>query len=45
MSKIAAEILEKNPTVHQLRTKIKETESAVWYNQRKEYGKMANVEK
>ena len=45
MSKIATEILRtEKPTVHELRTKVKETEAAVWYN-RKEYGKMANVKK
>ena len=41
MSKIAQEVLRsEKPTIHELRTRIKETESAVWYN-RKEYGKVA----
>ena len=45
MSKSATEILQtEKPTVHQLRTKVKETEAAVWYNQ-KEYGKLGNVRK
>ena len=40
MSKIATEILRtEKPTVHELRTKVKETEAAVWYN-RKEYRKI-----
>ena len=46
MSKIATEVSEKDtPTMYQLKTKVKETESSVWYGQRKEYGKMANVKK
>ena len=41
MSKIAQEVLRsEKPTILELRTRIKETESAVWYN-RKEYGKVA----
>ena len=44
--RIATEILEKeNPAIHQLTTKIKETEAAVWYNQRKEFGKMADMKR
>ena len=46
ISKIATELLEKeNPTMQQLKTKVKETENATWYNQRKEYDKMANIKK
>ena len=45
MSKIATEILRtEKPTVHELRTKVKETEAAVWYN-RKEYRKMGTEKK
>ena len=45
MSKLATEILRtEKPTVHELRTKVKKTEAAIWYNQ-KEYGKMANMKK
>ena len=45
MSKLATDILRTNKaTVHELRTRVKETEAAVWYN-RKEYGKMANAKK
>ena len=46
MSRIATELLEKEkPTIHQLTTKIKETEAEVWYNQRKEFCTMANVKR
>ena len=34
-SKLGTEILRtEKPTVHELRTRVKETEAAVWYNQR-----------
>ena len=46
MQKIATELLEKeNPTMQQLKIKVKETENATWYNQKREYGKMANTKK
>ena len=46
MSRIATELLDKEkPIIHQLTTKIKETKAAVWYNQRKEFGKMENVKR
>ena len=45
MSKLATDILRTNkPMVHELRTRVKETEAAVWYNQ-KECWKMANAKK
>ena len=44
MAKIAQEILERDkPNIHMLVNKIKETEAAVWYNNKKEFGRMANM--
>ena len=44
MAKIALEILERDkPNFHMLVNKIKETESAVWYNNKKEFDRMANM--
>ena len=44
MAKIALEILEREkPSIHMLVNKIKETEAAVWYNHKKEFGRMANM--
>ena len=31
--------------MQQLKVKVKETENATWYNQKREYGKMANLKK
>ena len=44
MSKMDLEILEKNkPCFHALINKCKETESAIWYNNKKEFCRMANM--
>ena len=44
MSKMALEILEKDkPSFHAPINKCKETESAVWYNNKKEFGRIANM--
>ena len=44
MQKIATELLDiENPMMQQL--KVKETENHTWYNQRREYRKMANLKK
>ena len=44
MAKIAQEILERDkPNIHMLVNKIKETEAAVWYNNKKKFGRMANM--
>ena len=44
MAKMAQEILEReNPNIHMVVNKIKETEAAVWYNNKKEFGRMASL--
>ena len=44
MTKMAQEILEReNPSIHTVVNNIRETEAAVWYNNKKEFGRMANV--
>ena len=44
IAKIALEIMERDkPSFHTLINKCKETESAVWYNNKKEFGRMANM--
>ena len=40
MAKMAQKILEReNPNIHMVVNKIKETEVAVWYNNKKEFGR------
>ena len=44
MAKMAQEILEKeNPNINMVANKIKETEAATWYNNKKEFGRMASM--
>ena len=44
MAKMALEILKRdNPSIHMVVNKIKETGAAVWYNNKKEFGRMANM--
>ena len=39
MAKMAQEILEReNPSIHTVVNKIRETEAAVWYSNKKEFG-------
>ena len=46
MQKIATQLWgTDNPTMEKLKVKVKETENATWYNQKREYGKMANLRK
>ena len=46
MRKLATEVLGKeNQTMQQLKVMVIETKNALWYNQKKDYGKMANVRK
>ena len=46
MQTVATELLGKeNPTMQQLKVKEKETENATLYNQKREYGNMANMKK
>ena len=44
MAKMTLEILEKeNPNINMVAIKIKETEAATWYNNKKEFGRMASM--